>query len=479
MATNVYTIIKRGDGIRTEGEASEAIDLGLFVEPDGSSNWQKQSSAGANAQKIIAVKSSDPDAVPSATLGASSGQVASGDTFTMEYCHSGMKVYAFLADGEDVAKGDALEMDGNGLLQKLTTVADSDSDAAAITYVTETTVNTVAHNASPDGNTVKIGLDNVGNPGLMSNMATDEEDKFLAFGATKSLQIAHAVANDDNFKYAADATMVHTVTHAASPGGNAVNVGILDGTPFLTSNLTNETANMVIEFTDSTRTYGLPIIYAAIPGGTALHFDEDGAAGTQLLADLSAINGGNDAYVPTSDPDFFIKITHDGSASSHGVDLKFDDDSDDRLEAAFAVGEADVDLALVERVAVLNDDGAVALYFDEDGDSGTGQLLANLATLGSEDLYLPVSGTPDSYIKITHDASADSNGAALYYDDGVDEQLEANFASGEADVDLATILRTITVSDTDTTTKYSSAIVAFADEAITASGATRIDAIIA
>jgi len=56
MATNVYTIIKRGDGIRTEGEASEAIDLGLFVEPDGFSDWQKQSSAGANAQKIIAVQ---------------------------------------------------------------------------------------------------------------------------------------------------------------------------------------------------------------------------------------------------------------------------------------------------------------------------------------------------------------------------------------------------------------------------------------
>jgi len=139
----------------------------------------------------------------------------------------------------------------------------------------------------------------------------------------------------------ADTGDVVTVTHAATPGGNPVYLKYTAaGVPYLCSNMATAAADKVL-------TLGAHKVVikhdASASGGLQVFFDEDGAAGAQLLVNNTIT--GVAAFVPTTTPGYAVKVNHDGSASANGVALNYDDGADDRLEATFA-GAANVDLSL-------------------------------------------------------------------------------------------------------------------------------------
>lgn len=139
-----------------------------------------------------------------------------------------------------------------------------------------------------------------------------------------------------------NAGATYAVVHAGTPGGNAVYLKFAsDGLPYLCCNMATDTADKVLDIGG----YKVIVVHdASASDGIQVYFDEDGAAGAQLLTD-NTVNGGADVYVPTNVPGYFLKVNHDGSASSNGVTLNYDDGDDDQLEATFA-GTADVDLIL-------------------------------------------------------------------------------------------------------------------------------------
>lgn len=127
-----------------------------------------------------------------------------------------------------------------------------------------------------------------------------------------------------------------------------------------------------------------------------------------------------------------VQMIDDDSASSNGTALyvvpdngrlaHFESTTDNDSDSTFETAEGGV------AVVIDNDSpGGVQVYFNEEGDEGA-RFLASTPT--GADLYVPISS--GKYIKITHDASASSNGVAVYFDDDgatVDERLL--FVSGD------------------------------------------------
>lgn len=104
-------VVLKGDFVRKEAVASEAITPGHLIEFGGSNDVQKQSSAAeADAAKTWALENDlvgdDLD-----------DDYASGDTVQYAVFDPGSELQALLAHGENVSEGDALEADGNGALQ--------------------------------------------------------------------------------------------------------------------------------------------------------------------------------------------------------------------------------------------------------------------------------------------------------------------------------------------------------------------------
>ena len=81
--------------------------------------------------------------------------------------------------------------------------------------------------------------------------------------------------------------------------------------------------------------------------------------------------------------------------------------------------------------------GGQQVYFDEDG-AQPDRLLADLSGSVGANVYIETN-IPGYYLKVVNDSSASSNGVAVNYDDGTDEQLEATTNSNtNANIDLAT-----------------------------------------
>lgn len=80
--------------------------------------------------------------------------------------------------------------------------------------------------------------------------------------------------------------------------------------------------------------------------------------------------------------------------------------------------------------------GAIGqVYFDDDG-TAPARLLCNIATI-TKDAFIPTNN-PSYFLQIKHDASAATNGVALYYDNVTHHQLECNNANNvDANLDLA------------------------------------------
>lgn len=105
-------ILLDGEAREEDFVASEAITPGELVEHGGSDDIQAHSTASGTQVERIFVR----EQVENSGNGIDD-DVPSGDTATVIYPEQGAKVQAFLAHGENVSEGDALESDGNGALQ--------------------------------------------------------------------------------------------------------------------------------------------------------------------------------------------------------------------------------------------------------------------------------------------------------------------------------------------------------------------------
>ena len=119
------TIVFKGDFIRKEGVADEAITPGHLVERGGTYDFQKHSTAGGPAAPSFALENDlVGDGIDTA--------YASDDTVQVAYCPCGAEVYAYLTTSQVIVKGDYLVSNGAGLLQKFDPSVDTSSTSVDV-----------------------------------------------------------------------------------------------------------------------------------------------------------------------------------------------------------------------------------------------------------------------------------------------------------------------------------------------------------
>lgn len=116
------TVILKGDPIRKEAAASEAITPGELL-AFSSGKLIPHGTAGGDAQKMFAV---EEDFVGDGI----DTDYAADDQVQYIVARQGDEVNAFLKNGENVARGDPLESDGAGALQKHTALSVVESGSA-------------------------------------------------------------------------------------------------------------------------------------------------------------------------------------------------------------------------------------------------------------------------------------------------------------------------------------------------------------
>lgn len=123
------TIILRGNATAIrEDRCKEAITPGHLVDFNANDQLQKHATSGAYAARMFALEA---DYVGNGITTA----YASGDRVPYADCTQGMIVYAFLASGQNVARGAQLMSAGDGTLTARTSTniglatADEDADA--------------------------------------------------------------------------------------------------------------------------------------------------------------------------------------------------------------------------------------------------------------------------------------------------------------------------------------------------------------
>lgn len=147
--------------------------------------------------------------------------------------------------------------------------------------------------------------------------------------------ILHQWLSDQSYQFgggalaitAASATIA--LTHDATPGGNPIYVKFgADGNPYLACNIATDTADKWLTFGTS---YTLLLKHdaSAATGGYQVYFDEDATQPSRLLA---AVPGLKDVYIPTSNPQRFLKITYNAAPGTPGVAITYDDGTDERIE---------------------------------------------------------------------------------------------------------------------------------------------------
>lgn len=107
------SIIVKGDGIRNEALASGAITPGMLVERTSAATDTVKVHATSGAVALPAF------AVENDLMGAEIGTAyASAALVQFNIFNSGDEVYALIANGEDITKGDKLVSNGDGYLKK-------------------------------------------------------------------------------------------------------------------------------------------------------------------------------------------------------------------------------------------------------------------------------------------------------------------------------------------------------------------------
>lgn len=133
MAENriiVQTPLRGGDVNTVEGIASEDLTPGHLIEPGGSDDYQKHSTANGRAQGLIALK-----AEPNGGIGDT---INSGDTVTLAVPPKNTRINGLLdSSSTDISEGDALESNGDGTLVKHGDNTDASETEDVVGYAAE------------------------------------------------------------------------------------------------------------------------------------------------------------------------------------------------------------------------------------------------------------------------------------------------------------------------------------------------------
>lgn len=143
------TIVLKGDPIRKERQAAEALTPGELLDVDASSKLIPHGNAGQNAAAIFCLEEDfvgdDIDT-----------DYAADDTVQYGFFRQGDEVYAWLAAGENVADGDELESDGAGALQAHTPQAVDEGGTATYTIYANAIVARAIEDKDNSGGTTRV-----------------------------------------------------------------------------------------------------------------------------------------------------------------------------------------------------------------------------------------------------------------------------------------------------------------------------------
>lgn len=127
-------------------------------------------------------------------------------------------------------------------------------------------------------------------------------------------------------------------------------------------------------------------------------------------------------------------VYHEATPGGNQVYLKFSNSGIPYLCSNMATDTADVWITLGtnQKFIIKHDanasDGGIAVYMDLAA-ADPGKLLIN-NTVHGKNVYVSTNYDGAVVVQLVHDASAATNGVALYYDDGTDNRLEATFPNG-------------------------------------------------
>lgn len=126
MTPTPKNIVLKGDPIRKERIANEALTPGELLDIDADSELIPHGTAGGNATPLFCVEAEQ--------IGEGiDDDYSAGDQTQYVVGRPGDEIYAFLKAGENVADGDELESDGAGALQAHTPQAVDEGGTATYT----------------------------------------------------------------------------------------------------------------------------------------------------------------------------------------------------------------------------------------------------------------------------------------------------------------------------------------------------------
>ena len=192
----------------------------------------------------------------------------------------------------------------------------------------------------------------------------------------------------------------------------AADLSTTSGTPTFAQN------TGIVTDDDSAASNGTAV--QAIPdlGGVMAHFASVNANGADAVFDIGSAGPSVNVELSTAVNTGGVK--DDDSAESNGTDVNVVPESNGILAflESTNAGNADSVAELGDGgplVQVHDNDapGGVVLYFDEDAANPDSRFLCISPT--GKDIFVPVSD--GSFIRVAHDASADSTGVAIHFDD--------------------------------------------------------------
>lgn len=143
------TVILKGDPIRKEAIAHEAVTPGQLVNFYTDGTLQKHATAGGNAQPMFVV---EEDFVGDGIDVA----YAANDQVQYIVGRPGDEVYAWLTTSQTIKKGDPLMSNGAGLLTKHTAQAVAESGSATYTIYVDAIVAYAAEDLTTTGTAARI-----------------------------------------------------------------------------------------------------------------------------------------------------------------------------------------------------------------------------------------------------------------------------------------------------------------------------------
>lgn len=138
-----------------EAKANAALTPGELLAWSADDELDPHGTAGGNAQPMFCVENPYDD---DNTVAAIDSDYALADTARYVVAQPGDEVYAFIAAGESVAKGDPLESDGAGALQAHTAPSIDESGTATTTIYHRAIVGWAAEDKDNSGGGSRVRI---------------------------------------------------------------------------------------------------------------------------------------------------------------------------------------------------------------------------------------------------------------------------------------------------------------------------------